>query len=114
MPCIEAKLSLKLTDGQKQNLQQELTTVVSDAFSKPKQYIMVNLADAQTLYLGENQLDKGAYIAISLLGAVAKPACQKATQEICRLLQKDFGIAGADVYVTYHPVELWGWNGSMF
>jgi phenylpyruvate tautomerase PptA (4-oxalocrotonate tautomerase family) len=114
MPCIEAKFSTKLTDTQKDDLQKKLSSVVSSAFGKPTQYIMVNIEDAQTLYLGESKLTNGAYIAVRLLGTVAKPACQTATKEICSALKNDLKIEGTDIYITYHPVDLWGWNGSMF
>lgn len=114
MPYIEAKMSIKLKDNQRDDLQKKLVEAVSDAFGKPKQYIMTNIEDDKILYMAENRLDKGAYIAIRLLGAASKPACQELTKEICDILQKNFDIAGTNIYVTYHPEDLWGWNGSMF
>ena len=114
MPYIEAKMSIKLDDKQRDGLQKKMVNIVANAFGKPKPYIMTNIEDGKTLYMAENKIAKGAYITISLLGSASKPACQGATKEICNLLHDDFGIDGANVYVTYHPVELWGWNGSMF
>ncbi|MCR4881776.1 MAG: hypothetical protein K6A44_07490 [bacterium] len=114
MPYIEAKLSIKLDEKQKDNLQAKLTDAVSAAFSKPKAYIMANIEDDKSLYMAEKKLDKGAYISIKLLGAAAKPACQGLTKNICDILADDYGIDGSKVYVSYHPVELWGWNGGMF
>ena len=114
MPYIEAKLSVKLDENQKSELQSKLTDVVSSAFSKPKAYIMSNIEDNKSLYMAERKLDKGAYISISLLGTASKPACQTLTSNICNILSSDLGMNGSDIYVTYHPVDLWGWNGSMF
>ena len=114
MPYIEAKMSIKLDEHQKDDLQKKLTDAVSTAFSKPKAYIMACIEDDKSLYMAERKLEKGAYIAIRLLGSASKPACQGLTGEICRILQNDFGIDGANVYVTYHPADLWGWNGGMF
>ena len=113
MPFIEAKLSIKLDENQKNELQVKLTDAVSMSFSKPKAYIMSNIEDDKSLYMSEKKLDKGAYIAISLLGSASKPACQNLTNDICNILF-EYGIDGSGVYVTYHPVDLWGWNGSMF
>lgn len=113
MPYIEAKLSVKLDENQKNELQTKLTDVVSSAFSKPKAYIMAGIEDEKSLYMAEKRLDKGAYISVSLLGSASKPACQNLTRNICDILS-GFGIDGSNVYVTYHPVDLWGWNGSMF
>ena len=113
MPYIEAKLSTKLDENQKNELQTKLTDVVSVAFSKPKTYIMAEIEDGKSLYMSEKKLDKGAYISVSLLGSPSKPACQTLTSDICNILS-EYGIEGSNVYVTYHPVDLWGWNGMMF
>lgn len=114
MPYIEAKLSIILDENQKNDLQSKLTDVVSSAFSKPKAYIMASIEDNKSIYMAEKKADKGAYISVSLLGSASKPACQALTKSICDILSTDYGISGANVYVTYHPVDLWGWNGSMF
>lgn len=114
MPYIEAKLSIKLDETQKNDLQMKLTDAVSLAFSKPKAYIMAEIDDEKALYMAEKKLDKGAYISISLLGSAAKSSCQTLSNNICTILSNDFGINGSNVYITFHPVDLWGWNGSMF
>ena len=114
MPFIQVQLSLKIDDSQKNALQSKLTDAVSVAFSKPKTYIMAEIEDEKSLFMAGQKIEKGAYINISLLGTAAKPACQNLTKTICEVLNKDFGIDGNNVYVTYHPVDLWGWNGMMF
>ena len=114
MPYIEAKLSIKLDDVQKDNLQKELANTVSSAFSKPKSYIMINIEDSKSLYMGDEKVEKGAYIVVKSLGSISKPSCQNATKEICEILTTNYGLNGSNIYVTYHPVDLWGWNGSMF
>ena len=114
MPYIQARLSVKLDETQKISLQQKLTDAASSALSKPKSYIMTEIEDEKSLYMAERKLDKGAYIFVKLLGSTTKPACQTLTQNICNILSADFGIDGSSVYVTFHPVDLWGWNGSMF
>ncbi len=113
MPYIEVKLSIKLDENQKNELQAKLADVVSGAFSKPKAYIMTNIEDNKSLYMAEKKAEKGAYIAISLFGSASKPACQNLTKNICNILTS-YGIDSSSTYVTYHPVDLWGWNGSMF
>lgn len=113
MPYIEAKLSVKLDENQKNELQAKLTDVVADAFSKPKTYIMAGIEDEKSLYMAAKKLEQGAYISVSLLGSASKSACQTLTKSICDILS-DYGIDSSRVYVTYHPVDLWGWNGLMF
>ena len=113
MPFIEAKLSINLDENQINELQLKLADVVSAAFSKPKAYIMTEIEVGKSLFMAEKKLDKGAYISISLVGSAAKTACQTLTKNICDILS-GYGIDGSKVYVTYHPVDLWGWNSIMF
>ena len=114
MPYIEAKMSIKLDEHQRDELQKKLVNAVSAAFGKPKPYIMTNIEDGKVIYMAESREAKAAYIAIRLLGSASKTACIGLTGDICDILQNDYGIDGSKVYVTYHPVDLWGWNGSMF
>ena len=114
MPYIDAKMSFKLEESQKDELHKKLENVISSAFSKPANYIMTNIEDSATLYMGGNRVAKGAYISVWSLGSISKSACQKATQEICDMLASDFSVDTSKVYITYHPVDLWGYDGSMF
>ena len=114
MPYIEAKLSIKLDEGQKNDLQTKLAGAISSAFSKPISYIMTNIEDEKSLYMGGNKTEKAGYIAVRSLGSVSRPACQQATKEICDILTTEYGLTGTNIYVTYHPVDFWGWNGNMF
>ena len=114
MPYIHARLNVNLDDAQKADLQSKMTDIVSEAFSKPKNYIMAEIADGCSLYMGGKGLDKGAYISIGLLGSTTKDRCSLVTQKICGVLNTDYGMSGSSVYITYHPTELWGWNGMMF
>ena len=114
MPYIQARLSIKLDDAQKTDFQSKITEVVSEAFSKPKNYIMAEIVDGCSLFMADKKLDKGAYISIGLLGFATKDRCNAVTQKVCEVLNTDYGISGSGVYITYHPTELWGWNGMMF
>ena len=114
MPYTQARLTLELNETQKNDLQSKLTNAVSSAFSKPTAYIMTEIADNCSLYMAGNKLNKGAYISVSLLGTTTKQACEGLTQQICAILNNDYGIDGKNIYVTFHPENLWGWNNMMF
>ena len=114
MPYIEAKLSIKLDENQKNELQKKLADAVSAAFMKPKSYIMTNIEDEKSLYMGGGRVEGGAYIIVRCLGSVARQSCEIATKEICNMLVSDYGLNGSNIYITFHPVDSWGWNGSMF
>ena len=114
MPYIHIRLSINLDDSQKNDLQTKVTDIVGVTFSKPKNYIMAEIVDGCSLYMAGNKLDKAAYLSIGMLGAAPKDKCNIVTQSVCEILSSEFGINGSNVYITYHPTELWGWNGMMF
>jgi phenylpyruvate tautomerase PptA (4-oxalocrotonate tautomerase family) len=114
MPYVEIKLSINLDDNKKNDLQLKLTQTIALAFSKPKMYVMVNILDSSSLFMGGKKLEKGAYISVSLLGSTTKSTCQNLTKDICNILNSDLELNKENIYITYHSVDLWGWNGSMF
>ena len=113
MPMIDSKITVKMTDGQKEELKTEFGRLIG-TLNKPESYLMVGIEDGYDLWFGGKKLDKGAYVAVSLLGSAPKASYEKLTGQICDLLGEKFGIPGNAVYVTYHSVSDWGWNGSNF
>ena len=75
---------------------------------------MVGIEDAYDLWLGGKKLEKGAYVAVSLYGNASADSYNKMTGQICALFSEKLGIPADSVYVTYHPVSDWGWNGQNF
>ena len=113
MPMIDAKMSLSLSDQQKEELKSEFGKLI-ETLNKPESYLMVGIEDSADLWFGGKKLEKGAYIAVSLLGNAPSDLYEKMTGKICEMLESKYGIPGAAVYVTYHPVADWGWNGRNF
>ena len=113
MPYTQARLTVTLGESEKDELQSKLTNAVGNAFSKPTAYIMTEIEDNCSLYMAGSKLEKGAYVSVSLLGTTTKQACEGLTQQICSILG-NYGIDGKNIYVTYHPENLWGWNNMMF
>ncbi|MFR5972150.1 MAG: phenylpyruvate tautomerase MIF-related protein, partial [Clostridium sp.] len=75
---------------------------------------MVGFEDNYDLYMGGSKLDKGAYVSVSLFGQASPSAYSEMTKVICDILSEELSIPGNQVYVTYHGVNDWGWNGSNF
>ena len=65
-------------------------------------------------YFGGKKLDKGAYVEVKVLGSVDSGASSKMTAKVCEILDKELGIPGDAVYVSYFGTSNWGWNGSNF
>ena len=113
MPLIDSKITVKVTDSQKEELKREFGKLIA-TLNKSETYLMVGIEDSYDLWLGGEKLEKGAYVAVSLYGNAPREAYDRLTGQICEMLNEKLGIPGNAVYVTYHPVSDWGWNGRNF
>lgn len=111
MPFIDCKISKKLEDGQKERIKSALGGAVA-ILHKPESYLMVGIADGYDLYFGGKKVE-GAYVEVSSFGSIDSGASRKMTAEICKILGNE-GVASDKIYVTYHGVKDWGWNGGNF
>lgn len=102
-----------MTEDKKERIKTKLGQAVS-LLNKSETYLMVGFEDNYRLYMGGKKLEKGAYVSVSLFGSASSHAYEKMTSEICSILSEELGIPGSAVYVTYHGVNDWGWNGSNF
>lgn len=106
MPMIEAKVTMELSAEKRDILKAE--------FGKPESYLMINLVDKQDLYFDGNKLDKGAYVEVKVLGNVDGGSSDKMTSKLCEILEKELGILGNAVYISYWGTQNWGHNGGNF
>lgn len=113
MPFIDSKISVPVTPEKKEKIKSEFGSFMS-VLGKSETYLMVGIEDNYDLWMGGKRLEKGAYVSVSLLGNAPAAAYEKLTGKICSLFEQELGISGSAVYVTYHPVADWGWNGSNF
>lgn len=113
MPFIDSKITVSVPDETKESIKTELGKAVA-ILSKPESFLMIGFEDNYDLYMGGRKLDKGAYVAVSLFGNASSSAYEQMTAKICEIYEKELGIPGNSVYVTYHGVNDWGWNGRNF
>jgi hypothetical protein len=113
MPFIDSKVTVKLTEDKKEQIKAKLGRAVG-ILGKSETYLMVGFDDEYDLYMGGDRVDKGAYVSVSLFGNASSDAYEKMTSAICNILQEELGLPGDKVYVTYHGVKDWGWNGTNF
>ena len=113
MPFIDTKITIKLNPDKKEKLKEEFGKAIT-ALNKTETYLMVGIDDNYELWLGGKRLEKGANVSVSLYGSSSAENYNKMTGLICDILEAELGIPGNAVYVTYHPVKDWGWNGSNF
>lgn len=113
MPFIDARLTLPVSDAQKESLKTAFGQAIP-TLHKTETYLMVGIQDNCDLWMAGQKLDKGAYLSVSLFGSAAPADYDAMTGKLCHILEQQLGIPGGSVYVTYHPVSDWGWNGSNF
>ena len=113
MPFIDSKISVAVAPEKKEIIKAEFGRLMS-VLGKSESYLMVGMEDNYDLWMGGKKLEKGAYVSVSLLGNASSEAYEKLTGKICELFENELNIPGSSVYVTYHPVSDWGWNGSNF
>lgn len=113
MPFIDSKITVKVDDAKKEEIKCRLGALMS-TIGKSETYLMVGIDDSYDLWMGGKKLDKGVYVEVSLLGDAGKSAYENMTKAICDMYEEILGINPASVYVKYHPVTDWGWNGTNF
>ena len=113
MPFIDSKITMKVSPEKKETLKSELGKAVS-ILHKTETYLMVGIEDSFDLWMAGNKLEKGAYVSVSLFGNASPDDYSRMTAAICELYERELDIPGNAVYVTYHPISDWGWNGFNF
>ena len=113
MPFIDSKITEKLSAEKKERIKTALGSSIS-TLNKSENYLMVGISDNYDLWLGGEKLDKGAYVEVSLFGNASSDSYEKMTAQICSIFKRELDMEGKNVYVTYHPVSDWGWNGRNF
>ena len=89
MPFIDSKITVPVTPQVKEEIKSALGRMITT-------------------------LHKSEYVAVSLYGSAAAQDYDRLTGQICQLYSDKLGIPGSAIYVTYHPVNDWGWNGANF
>ena len=113
MPFIDSKITVSVSKEKKEELKTELGKLMT-TLHKAETYLMVGIEDEYDLWFGGKKLEKGAYVSVSLFGNASSKDYSAMTGQICEVFSRLLGIPGNSIYVTYHPVSDWGWNGSNF
>ena len=113
MPFIDSKITGTVSEEKKEAIKTRLGQAIS-ILNKSETYLMVGFEDNYDLFMAGQKLEKGAYVSVSLFGNASSDAYDKMTAKICEILADELASPGDKVYVTYHGVNDWGWNGSNF
>ena len=113
MPYIEAKTTLPVNPDKKEALKARFGRAIT-LIRKPESYLMVNIEDGRDLWFAGKKLEKGAYVSVSAFGAPSRSDCGRLAAELTKILGEELDIPGDNIYITFHPVENWAWDGNLF
>lgn len=113
MPFIDSKITGNVSKEKREAIKSKLGQAVS-ILHKSETFLMIGFEDQYDLYMGGNSLEQGAYVSVSLFGDASSADYEKMTGAICKIYEEELGIPGDHIYVTYHGIHDWGWNGSNF
>lgn len=113
MPFIDSKITVPVAQEKREALKTELGKAIS-TLNKPESYLMIGFEDNYDLYMGGKKLEKGAFVEVKLFGNASPAAYEKMTEQICNIYEKELGIPGNGIYITYSGITDWGYNGRNF
>ena len=114
MPFINSKVSVPLTDSEKETLKGKLGQAISLIPGKSESWLMVGFEDNYALYFKGKNDTKLAYVEVKIVGGTTDEAYDKLTARLCQIYEEVLGIPQDKIYIKYEEVEHWGWNGANF
>ncbi len=114
MPYINSKLTVKLSDQDKENLKSQMGEIIAAIPGKSEEWLMVTFDDNETIYFRGKKMEKAAFIEVKIFGTTERQYKNKVTDLICCLYEKELKIPKDSIYITFSEVSDWGFNGEMF
>lgn len=114
MPFINSKVTVKMSDAQKETVKTRLGEAISLIPGKSESWLMVGFEDNATLYFKGNQNGETAFVEVKIFGNASPQVYDSLTAAICRILNEELSIPSDRIYVKYEEVRNWGWNGGNF
>ena len=112
MTYIDSKVTIALSEKDKEELKSKLEKIVDDIPGKSSKFLMVGFEDNYSLYFKGKKLEYGAFVEVKFFGRVTEDSMQQVTKEICKLYNDKLDIPPKSIYVKFEEVDTWGWNGS--
>ena len=113
MPYIEMKTSKKFDEKEVLSLKESFGKAIELIPGKSEGWLMVNIEDGKNMFFRGNGENPLAYISISIFGKAKSESYDALTSELTNIVSS-FGIDPDGIYITYHELDKWGWNGSNF
>lgn len=113
MPLIQLKTTAELTPALRDELTSDFGKMMADA-GKPESFLMIAFEDGVDLRFSGEKMENGALVEIKQVGDLGSDVYLCLTKTATRILKERLGIDPQSIYITYQPVDDWGWNGTNF
>ena len=114
MPFINSRVSINMTDQQKETIKEKLGSAIAMIPGKSEEWLMLEPADNCNLYFKGANTQPLAMIEIKVFGKIPEDCLDKMTKRICEIYETELQIKKDCIYVKYEECYKWGWNGSNF
>lgn len=114
MPFINSKISVGLTEEEKEKIKVRLGQAISLIQGKSESWLMVGFEDNYSLYFKGSNSTKLAFVEVGIFGKASEREYDRLTAEICQIYKEEIGIAQDKIYIKYEESQHWGWNGRNF
>ena len=114
MPFINSKVTVSLSDAERDTLKAKLGQAISLVPGKSEAWLMVGFEDKCSLYFKGKKEPKLAFVEVKIFGGTTDEAYDKLTARLCQIYEEVLGIPQDKIYIKYEEVEHWGWNGANF
>ncbi len=111
MPFINSKVTVKISEEQKEEIKGKFGDAVSRILGKSENWLMVGFEDEYDLYFQGNKNGESAFVEVSLFGSASRSAFETMTKEICEIFESVLKIPKDRIYIKYQEIPNWGWNG---
>ena len=114
MPMISTKTNVAISEEQELTLKSELGKAISILSGKSEQWLMTGFEDNYHLYFRGENSEPSAFIEVQIYGTPSASAMEQLTGEITQIFNEVLAISPDHIYISYHPTDYWGWNGTDF
>ncbi|MEJ2647255.1 MAG: phenylpyruvate tautomerase MIF-related protein [Sedimentisphaerales bacterium] len=116
MPLIQLDTSCDLSNPEKRKtIAKEISSLAAECIGKPEHYVMTCVRDNVVMTMSGTDAP-AASVSVKSIGGLSREVNKKLSVEICQMLQKELGITGDRVYLTFEELSPthWGWKADTF
>jgi len=112
MPCLLLQTNVAVSD--KAAFLSRCSATVAAALGKPESYVMIKLADQQSMLFGGSDAAL-AFLELKSLG-LSDTQTADISAQLCAFMHDELGIDSARIYIEFTAPEraMFGWKGGTF